>query len=417
MTRLWLFYFPLLFLPNFGFSHQTGFGVLEISDWLIVPFILLLVVAPSALYEQRAAKLNPLLWGFLVWALLSTLSIPFRYESLNDVSILLGCCLKLAKLALYVVAGVLISRKLSNPKIRGDWLWSLLAALFMLGFGLLTSRGDAGAQATDALEGYKSYNAIIVSVAILCSYITGLWIDDAGSAKWKQCSGAVVIFAVSSVLISASLSSHGRGGWLAFVAGFGYILLKRTQTAKTLAIVVILALASLAAYETLPNLKSLVDLTISSSQTTQSDSVDDGGRISTWSHEAPKFLNAPLMGSGFYHRGEIPGLWESGSHNFFLQMFLETGLVGGGLIILIFFLIWRQAGLNAGGRNQISLATRAALITAAAGGMSGEYYYGNICLLVLFAMFAIAGSLPIVEVVFVTDRERLQVARWRRVAS
>ena len=39
---------------------------------------------------------------------------------------------------------------------------------------------------TDALEGYKSYNAIIVSIAILCSYIAGLWIDNLGSRKWRQ---------------------------------------------------------------------------------------------------------------------------------------------------------------------------------------------------------------------------------------
>ncbi len=70
MKRLWLLCFPLLFMPNFGFSQQTPFGVLEVSDWLILPFIVLLVIAPSANYEQRISKLNPLLWGFLVWALL-----------------------------------------------------------------------------------------------------------------------------------------------------------------------------------------------------------------------------------------------------------------------------------------------------------------------------------------------------------
>ena len=417
MKRLWLFCFPLLFMPNLGFSQKTAFGVLEVCDWLIVPFIVLLVIAPSAKYEQRVSKLNPLLWGFLVWALLSTLSIHFRYEYLDDVPILIGSCLKLARLVLYVVAGIFIARKLSDPAVRSEWLWSLLAALCMLSIGLLASSGDPGAQPTDALEGYKSYNAIIVSVATLCSYIAGLWIDNVGSRRWRQCASIVVVFAVCSVLVSSSLTSHGRGGWLAFAIGFGYILLKRTQAVKTLAILFTLGLASLVAYETLPNFKSLVDLTLSPSDHAPLQSVDDGARISTWTHEAPNLINAPWLGTGFYHRGGASGLWDTGSHNFFLQMFLETGIVGGLLLITIFTLTWRQAGLTAIRQTKVSLATRAALITAIVGGMSGEYYYGGVGVLVLFAVFAIAGSLPAVEVVYMTDKARSQVVRWRRVAS
>jgi len=417
MKRLWLFCFPLLFMPNFGFYLRTDFGVLEVCDWLIVPFIVLLVIAPSAKYEQRVSKLNPLLWGFLVWALLSTLSIHFRYEYLDDVLILVRSCLKLSKLVLYVIAGVFIARKVSDPRVRGEWLWSLLAALIMLSVGLLASSRDPGAQRTDALEGYKSYNAIIVSVAILCSYISGLWIDNVSSRKWRQCASIVIVLAVCSVLISSSLSSHGRGGWLAFAIGFGYILLKKTKALKTLAIIFILGLASAAAYETLPNFKSLVDLTISPSGDAQLQSVDDGARISTWAHEAPKFIDAPLLGTGFYHRGGASGLWETGSHNFFLQMFLETGLVGGILLIMVFAQTWRQSGLTATSRNHISVATRAGLITAIVGGMSGEYYYGGVSVLVLFAVFAIVASLPAVEVVFTTDNVRSQIVGLRRVAS
>jgi len=68
-------------------------------------------------------------------------------------------------------------------------------------------------------------------------------------------------------------------------------------------------------------------------------------------------------------------------------------------------------------RNKISVATRAALITALVGGMSGEYYYGGVSVLVVFATFAMAGALPAVEVVFMTDKARSQIVRWRQVAS
>jgi O-antigen ligase len=356
------------------------------------------------------------LWGFLVWALLSTLSIHFRYEYLDDVPILVGSCLKLVKLVLFVTAGVLIARKLSDPKVRGEWIWSLLAASVMLSMGLLASSGGPDVQPTEGLEGYKSYNAIIVSVAILCSYVAGLWVDNIGSRRWRQYASVSIAFAICSVLISSSLSSHGRGGWLAFAAGFGYIFWKRTQTLKTLAIIFIVGLASVTAYETLPNFQSLVDLTLSPSDAPL-QSVDDGARFSTWVHEAPKLVNAPILGTGFYHRGGTSGLWDSGSHNFFLQMFLETGVVGGILMMSLFALTWRQAGLRTTSLNKISVATRAALITAIVGGMSGEYFYGGVSVLVLFATFAIAGALPTMEVVFMTDKMRSRVVRWRQLAS
>ncbi len=404
-------------MPNVGFSHRTDFGVLEVCDWLIVPFIVSLILVPSARYEQRVAKLKPLMWGFLVWALLSTLSIHFRYEYLDDVPILIGSCLKLARLVLYVIAGVLIARKLGDPRTRAGWTWSLLVALVVLSIGLLVSSGNPDAQPTDALEGYKSYNAIIVSVAILCSYIAGLWIDNVGSRKWRQCASVAIAFAICAVFISSSLSSHGRGGWLAFATGFGYILWKRTQTLKSVLIVVLVGLASITAYETLPNFRSVIDLTLTPSDDAPLQSVDDGARISTWIHEGPKLIDAPLLGTGFYHRGGTSGLWDSGSHNFFLQMFLETGVVGGILVISVFVLAWRQAGLTAMSRNKISVATRAALVTALVGGMSGEYYYGGVSVLVVFATFAMAGALPAVEVVFMTDKARSQIVRWRQVAS
>lgn len=403
MKRLWLFFFPLLFMPNIGLSVHTHFGTLEISDWLIVPFVILLMIAPSAKFQQNISQLHPLLWGFLGWALLSTLSIHFRYEYLNDVPIVVGSSLKLARFVLYGVASISIARKLSNPTVRGEWLWSLLAALLILSVGLLASRGDPGAQPSDALEGYKSYNTIIVALAILCSYVAGLWIDNVGGRRWSKCAGLTVVIAVCAVLLSSSLTSHGRGGWVAFVVGFGYVLWKRTHAVKTFAIVCILCCAILAAYATLPTFRSLVDLTVSPSADPNSQSVDDGARLATWAHEAPKLTNAPLFGTGFYHRGGASSLWPSGSHNFFIQMFLETGIVGGTLILFVFARAWRQAGLSAVRRYRISVATRAALITAMVGGMSGEYYYGGIGLLVLYAVFAMAGSLPDVRVMHLTE--------------
>jgi O-antigen ligase len=414
MKKLWLFFFPLLFLPNFGSSQQTSFGVLEISDWLIVPFIFLLLIAPSAGYRQRISQLIPFLWAFLIWSFFSILTIHFRYDYLDDSLVLIGSCLKLCRLALYVFTTILIARKLTDPIVRLQWMWSLVAALALLSLGLLAStRVNQSLSSSDTIEGYKSYNLMIVSVAILCSYIVGLWIDNTGTRRWRRIAAFVVVCAGCSVVLSSSLTSHGRGGWLAFAAGFGYLFWKRTQAVKTLAILVMLSVISATAYETLPSFKALIDATLSPAGNSNPESVDDGGRVSTWQHEAPKLVDAPLFGSGFFHRGGESGLWSSGSHNFFLQMFLETGLVGGGILIAIVICAWRQACQPLAARNRVGLSTRAALITAIAGGMSGEYFYGGAGILILFAVFAIVGSLPHERLIYAKSGARLQPMRWR----
>jgi O-antigen ligase len=420
MTRLWLLCFPLLFLPNLGFSHETAYGVLEMSDWVIGPFVLLLLIAPSLDHRQKISQVNLLLLAFLVWASLSTLSIHARYDYLDVVPILIGCFVKLAKLSLYVTAGVFISTKLVSARVRAQWLWSLLAAMGMLSVGLLMSINGESTLRMESVAGYKSYNAVIVSIAILGSYIAGLWIEGAASQKWRSAAIFVVGFALCSVLLSASLTAHGRGGWLALIVGCGYILWKKTRRTKAFAVVLFLGLIGSVAYEALPNFKSLVDNTISSSDDTETyrvSGVDEGARVTTWIHEAPKLINAPLLGTGFYHRGGPSGLWDTGSHNFFIQMFLETGVVGGVLVIMVFVLMWRQAGSAVSRQVGISVATRAALMTAVVGGMSGEYYYGNVSVLVLFAVFAIAGAGRLETVTRLAGNQGLRVRSWQRVAS
>jgi O-antigen ligase len=414
MKHLWLVCFPLLFIPNFGLSHATAFGTLEVSDWLVVPLILLLLIASPARFPQRISQLRPFLWAFLIWALLSTLSIHFRYDYSDDVPIALGSCLKLARLAIYVSASLLIARALHHPQVREKWLWSLVGALFMLSIGLLAGGHDRGGSPTESLEGYKSYNVIIVCVAILASYIVGLLIHNVGARRWRKFAGLVVLFAAGAVVLSTSLSSHGRGGWVAFAVGFGYVLWKRTQAVKAFAIVGILGLFFLAAYHTVITFQSLVDATFSTDPGSNSEQfVDDGSRVDSWKHEGSKFLDAPLFGTGFYHRGGQSGLWETGSHNFFIQMFLETGIVGGLLVIAIFAVAWRQAGHAVAVQNKIATPTRAALITAIVGGMSGEYYYGGIGVLVLLAVLALTGSLPYEQFLYVENGGRFRPMKWR----
>src|ERR1700676_952704 len=285
MSQLWLFCFPRPFLPNSGFSYQTPYGVLDASDCVIGPFVLLLVIAPSADRRQKISQVNLLLLGFLVWASLSTLSIHARYDYPDVVPVLVGCFAKLAKLALYVTAGVLISTKLTSSSVRAQWLWSLLAAMVMLSVGMLMGADGQSTHSMDSVAGYKSYNSVVVSIAILGSYIAGLWIDNAANRRWRLAALLIVGFAIYSVFLSTSENAHGRGGWVALIVGCGYIFWKKTRRTKAFAVIMLLACVGSVAYGTLPNFKSLVDTTISASddrQTYRVSGVDEGARPPPW---------------------------------------------------------------------------------------------------------------------------------------
>src|SRR5690606_27926507 len=136
MKHLWLFYFPLLFLPNLGYARPTPFGTLELSDFLIGPYIILLLFGINWSDRLAIGRLTPLLGIFAAWAFVATITIAIRYGYADHFQVNIGL-LKLAKLGLYGVAGILTARALTQPKTRLAFNWSLLAAAVVCGVSLL----------------------------------------------------------------------------------------------------------------------------------------------------------------------------------------------------------------------------------------------------------------------------------------
>jgi O-antigen ligase len=157
-------------------------------------------------------------------------------------------------------------------------------------------------------------------------------------------------------------------------------------------------------YQSTPEFRRQVDMTIFPTEeyglqeTSTVAGVDQGARLETWTNEAGKLDNAPLFGSGIWHRGGPTGLWTTGSHNFWLQMFLETGFIGGILVIAIVVKMWKQAtGLRVHGR-RADIPLKAALIAVIVGGLGETYFYGGIVLFTALAVYAPAGGLPLAQV-------------------
>jgi O-antigen ligase len=215
------------------------------------------------------------------------------------------------------------------------------------------------------------------------------------SREWS-----VVLAIASPVLLVGMFFTDGRGGWVAAVVGAAYVALRYGIRPLLVAAAFVVALTLVATYQTESAFRKQVDMTFDptrlnyQSEFATSAGIDDGSRVEIWQHEAPRVIDAPLFGTGLYHRGGLSGLWTTGSHNYWLQMFLETGIVGGVLVLSVFWKMWQAAGSRWPEAAGVGIGARGALLAAFLGGMSGEYFYGGKPLLALFLVVAPALSLP-----------------------
>jgi O-antigen ligase len=194
-------------------------------------------------------------------------------------------------------------------------------------------------------------------------------------------------------LFLGSAISEGRGGWVAGIAGLLYLCVRGGLRWRSLLIATVVPVFGITLYLCSPVFQKRVDATFVPG-VSGVNAVDDDGRIGNFTAGLDQFRNSPILGTGFYHRGGQTGLYPSGSHNFFLQMFLETGVPGGLLMLVIFWRLWRLAGTDTAKQAGLEVSTKAALVAAAVGGMSGEYFYGALPLFTLLAVYASCGSLP-----------------------
>ncbi len=388
MKRAWLCFFPALFVPNLGFGGATGYGVLELSDLMIGPYVLLVCLAPQCTFRISLSKPLKLMSLFVMWALVGDLLINLRYGYYNS-DYMNFALLKLAKFVLYGIAGVLTTRALVDDRTRDLFVRSLVAAALVLGLGLIFV-GQKSDYHISQYAGYKASNEASVRAAILACYLAGFRLEEARSRRWTRrlALAGIVLLGVGSGI------SEGRGGWVACIAGLLYLSFKGLSRKGALALMVSLPLFVGVFYFYSPVFRHRVDFTLSLETARPQENIggiDDGARPQNWRDSLKQFN--PPFGSGFFHRAGESGLWMSGSHNFFLQMFLETGVPGGFLILMIVWALWRQAGSEAAKIAGLQLPARAALIAAFAGGQSGEYFYGGMGLLTVLSVCAVTGSL------------------------
>ena len=395
-STLWCLFLPLVVLPNLGPVFQTQAGLFLVSDLYVVPLLLSLLFSTTPGIKLRVGKITPFLFLLLIWSFITILLIRPQFDYADD-AIAIVSLAKLVKISVYVFAGLLLTRTLANPAQRLRFDSVVLATGLVTGVSLLLLiNGPQRYYGASSHVGYESSNGISVILAMLLTYLGARFITGAGSSRWR----AIMPFA-SLVMIAGLFVSGGRGGWIALAIGGLYIAFRvGFFTPKVIGLSIAVSVTVLAMYSTLTPFREEVERTLRPEEVYIDASVvgstvgglDTGGRIDILMTQAPKFQDSPVVGVGFRHIGELSGLSSSGSHNFWMQMYLETGIVGGSLTVLIIVLMWSQANKIKRDVPFLEIPVKAALLTAFMAGLTEAYFYTGMVVFFLLVVYAPVGS-------------------------
>jgi O-antigen ligase len=387
-------------------GFKTSVGRADIGDWVIGPLLLMMLLAPGGKNRKAIRQTLPVILAFLVWALISTLSIPLRFDQEPALALYIGLE-RLAKFTLYAGVGILAASRLNTAGDRRMWLWSLLAAAGILCIGVL--RGAAGAATTTHVgqymntEAYKSYAEIVVAIGLFFVYLAGMLLDGNGTKAWRRCALLISGLLLFTIVGSASSQLHGRSGWFGLFFGILYIFYRHGLRLRVLLVISLLVVGTSAAYYQIQGFENLVNETFFSDHNANNEAgFDDSGHASNALHELPKFVDHPVLGTGLFHRGGSTGLWITGPHNFLIAMLLETGVVGLVLIMAIMARFWTAVGGHAMRFFRLDISSRAVLVAAFVTCNAGEYFYGGGALLTVTSLLALSMSLP-ADVTFLVD--------------
>jgi O-antigen ligase len=374
MKHLLLFFAVIApFVPDIARAGSTGgLGQITQADKLLVPaFVILALIGRRLPPTPMERYVRPLL-AFVLFAVVSSVSVPLRFPTADPNVAVMGV-LRMAKFSGYALLAFASLRCFASQEYRKTVVFGWGAGVALISI-VLIRQGlslDVGIGVKDGI--YIQGNPY--SVALACVVVSALSVLGSGrlSAPHTWLIGAVTLAGVIGMLFS-----QGRGGWLSLLLGAVFMVRKirvrYVVVAASVALLVVTAAAN--SPSVARNLRGLIveEQGYSASGEDAESSLDDGARLGTWLHESTKLAEHPVLGYGIFHRGGASPLWSTGSHNFFLQMFLEAGLLGGGAFLWFFWTLWRATQTLQG---QAGIGTRAVLLTVVSGALGGEYLYGD----------------------------------------
>lgn len=407
MKYLWLFWLPLLYLPDLSFANKTDFGTLSISDYFIGPYLIFLFLRGHSKWNERFETspklyihyLLPTFSLFIWWAFISTITIYFRYNYSDLYHVNFGL-FKIAKLSLYGITAIYTMQTLSKASKQEyhGFLWAMLVCGLIVGGGLLLTGNSIEVTSSSSVakaEEVFADNAVSVMLSMIIVFFIGMLVRGNGTTLWQR----LTMFSLI-IIVLGFVSARGRGGWVAAIIAMVYIA-SRINIKQTIRASFIIITLITFAYNQNPTFRIEVDKTLypDPEYLAKYDvgvaGIDDGGRFGILQVEFSLIFDEPLFGRGLFHRGSLSGTYSSGSHNFFVQMFLELGIPGGIFVLIIIRQMWLHASTENAKKNKFDLPVKASIIAAIISGNSGEYFYGGMVLFTLFLTYAIVGSLNV----------------------
>jgi O-antigen ligase len=198
---------------------------------------------------------------------------------------------------------------------------------------------------------------------------------------------------IIAALLMGMLFTGARGGWTGLAVGILFLMVRIRPNARTVLATVFAITVATATISLAPAVRDRfgqIFNTSMASPTMQRLGVTDQERVSFWLWEGRKMRKSPFLGAGFYNRGEVSGLSPFGSHNFFIQMGLETGLIGLFCVLWLLKALWSSASSAAvdPALRPHAVAFQSSLLAACVASLSGEYLYGGIPVFILSVLYS-----------------------------
>lgn len=370
--------------------------------------IMFLFALIHTVFYGKPLESKPRINKFLVWYIVSSIiALMFGYSFLGDGASGLWKTLKDSLIPVFLV--FVIQRSAVNEK---EWRKILIATLIPLPYMFKVVwtqyRSVSSWHYSDDLRisgtfmdlganEMGAYSVMLALVSLGC--LISLW----NQKKWRY---IFILFFMCSAL--SLLYSYSRGGYISFLLGGMIIILKFEHKKK---IILPLILAITIGMFNLPKSVEERFSTINSSEEERDESAQS--RFVFWAIALEKYLERPVFGFGYYTvQDKRINPHEMDTHNYYVKVIVERGLVGIITFIILLRLFWRLPKENIKSFNSgtfeygLMLGLTGALAALMLGNMFGDR----------FSHYPISTSLwTYIALISILDAKRVQDEKTKKL--
>lgn len=300
---------------------------------LVLNFMFLLILIYYFLTRRIRVKKYIMTIIFIVFSGMSILWTPDKFEAIK-------LYINISGAISYLVLFFIINKKSDSIKIVFNYCLLLIVCEIM-SFTLLGRVGYMDGSGSNTLRGIHLSRSAMIIYLNFCLFIFLYYLMNEKKLKYKEKLKTIIFIVLSVILIVISKSSTGLITVMLLIPLLLFFNGKRRDKI-VLKVSILIAMLLPLMNITSSFLNNLI-ITIFGKTLTFS------GRRYIWDYALENLVNNPIIGSGFdstkyYLSGKVIPIYErvaSHTHNGFLELFLQLGLVGVVLLIVIIFITYR----------------------------------------------------------------------------